>query len=203
LIDDGSKDGSADVCREYAAKDSRIRYVRHDDNSGLPAKRYNEGMMMATADYFMFMFDDDFWYKHAIEDLYAEITGEHKNCGMVYGLTKICEGDHWYLIGGEWNLEYLAHDNLLANLSVIVKREAINAVGGYDDDPVFRRVCDWDLWVRISRVMPVSRVAHIVGEITTQPDGLEQTVPLDFRAVMNLQRRPSRVLPLKGMMVKE
>ena len=59
LIDDGSTDGTEQVCREYEKLDSRIRLYRFEKNSGLPAKRYNDGMRLAQADYFMYMFDDD------------------------------------------------------------------------------------------------------------------------------------------------
>ncbi len=34
LVDDGSTDGSGDICEEYAAKDQRI-HVIHQKNKGL------------------------------------------------------------------------------------------------------------------------------------------------------------------------
>src|SRR5262245_41110864 len=47
VIDDGSSDGTEDTVRRYAALDDRVRYFRHDKNSGLPAVRTNEGIMLA------------------------------------------------------------------------------------------------------------------------------------------------------------
>ena len=199
LIDDGSRDGSEAVCRKYAAQDSRIRFIRHDDNSGCcPAIRYNEGMALAKSDYFMFMFDDDIWFPNAITDLYGAITGEHKDCGMVYGLALLRAELANILIGGDWKLECLKYENLLANLAVIVKREVINAVGGYDESQVFRRMCDWDLWLRIGMAYSVARIPLVVGEISKQPDGIEATVPLDYKGMRNIQRRQNRELSLKG-----
>ena len=198
LIDDGSVDGSEAVCREYAARDSRIRYVRHDDNSGRPALRYNEGILLAKSDYFTFMFDDDFWFPNAIEDLYKAITGEHKNCGMVYGLGALKRPETTLFIGGEWNMDMLLNCNLLFNLAVIVKREVINKVGGYDESDIFRRCCDWDLWYRIGMEYSVARITVAVGEVTTQPDGLVNRFPYDYRAMRNVQRRKNRDVPLKG-----
>jgi glycosyltransferase involved in cell wall biosynthesis len=198
LIDDGSVDGTESVCREYTEKDARVRHIRHERNcEGYTAKRYNEGMAFAKSDYFMFMFDDDMWFPNAIADLYGAITGEHRDCGMVYGLASF-QDDGARILGSEWNLEMLKHGNFLGNLAVIVKREVINAVGGYDEDEVFRRMCDWDLWLRIGLAYPVARIPVVVGELSKQTDGIESTIPLDYRGMRNIQRRPNRELPLKG-----
>ena len=57
LIDDGSTDHSLNICREYAAKDNRIRVV-HQDNQGASAAR-NTGLDHATGEYIMFCDSDD------------------------------------------------------------------------------------------------------------------------------------------------
>lgn len=57
LIDDGSTDGSGDICDYYAGLDSRIR-VKHKANEGLSFAR-NYGIDMATAPYIMFVDSDD------------------------------------------------------------------------------------------------------------------------------------------------
>jgi glycosyltransferase involved in cell wall biosynthesis len=198
LIDDGSKDGTEAVCREYVAKDSRIRYVRNDINSGFPAKRYNEGMLLAKSNYLMYMFDDDIWYPNAIEDLYKAITNKHKDCGMVYGLGVIKRDGYEDYIGGEWDMAHLEYENFLFNLAVIVKREVINIVGGYDESEVMRRSCDWDLWYRIGKKFPVARITIPIGEWSKQPDGVGQIFQFDYKAMRNMQRNPKREVPLKG-----
>ena len=57
LIDDGSIDGSSDICDEYAAKDQRFR-VFHVDNAGVSAAR-NLGLIYATGLYVSFVDSDD------------------------------------------------------------------------------------------------------------------------------------------------
>ena len=49
LIDDGSTDGSAEICDRYAQKDKRIR-VFHKSNRGVSSAR-NQAMDMAKGDY--------------------------------------------------------------------------------------------------------------------------------------------------------
>lgn len=57
LVDDGSSDGSSELCDQYASADPRIR-VLHKENEGLSAAR-NDGIQMARADYIMFVDGDD------------------------------------------------------------------------------------------------------------------------------------------------
>lgn len=57
LIDDGSTDGSGQICGEYAARDPRIR-IHRQENRGLSAAR-NAGIGLARADYLMFVDSDD------------------------------------------------------------------------------------------------------------------------------------------------
>lgn len=57
LIDDGSTDGSGDICERYAAEHSHIR-VLHQSNRGVSAAR-NAGLACAVGDYICFVDSDD------------------------------------------------------------------------------------------------------------------------------------------------
>lgn len=57
LINDGSKDSSAEICDEYALIDSRIKVV-HKKNEGVSSAR-NIGIEMATGEYISFVDSDD------------------------------------------------------------------------------------------------------------------------------------------------
>ena len=58
LVDDGSTDGSGEVCDELALKDSRIKVI-HQNNSGVSAAR-NIGIDNASGDYIIFIDADDY-----------------------------------------------------------------------------------------------------------------------------------------------
>lgn len=66
IIDDGSSDGSADICKNYAAKDKRIRYY-FEENSGICAAR-NLGLLYAKGEYLAFCDDDDEYDKDLLKD---------------------------------------------------------------------------------------------------------------------------------------
>ena len=57
LVDDGSTDGSEDVCDRLAAEDPRIRVI-HRENGGSASAR-NEGMDLAGGEYVAFVESDD------------------------------------------------------------------------------------------------------------------------------------------------
>ena len=57
IVDDGSADGTSDICDHFAQKDPRIRVI-HQDNKGVSAAR-NAGLMRAKGEYIAFADADD------------------------------------------------------------------------------------------------------------------------------------------------
>jgi glycosyltransferase involved in cell wall biosynthesis len=58
ISDNGSTDGTAAICRAYAARDPRVRYVRSPRNQGA-AWNYNRLVELAQGDYFRWLAADD------------------------------------------------------------------------------------------------------------------------------------------------
>lgn len=85
LIDDGSKDGSLELCKQYQAIDHRIK-VLSQTNKGVSATR-NRGIREATGDYILFVDSDDYIEKQMIEYM-VEKAGSYYNeivfCGFEY-----------------------------------------------------------------------------------------------------------------------
>ena len=57
MVDDGSPDGSADICRSFSERDSRFRLIQQT-NGGVTAARRN-GLKRASGEYVMFVDGDD------------------------------------------------------------------------------------------------------------------------------------------------
>lgn len=70
LVNDGSTDGSAQICESYASKDSRVRLIHKKmGGSGVGATR-NTALSYATGDYILFVDNDDWLEINHIESLY-------------------------------------------------------------------------------------------------------------------------------------
>lgn len=67
LVDDGSTDGSSEICDEYRKKDPRINVI-HKENGGLSSAR-NAGIDKAIGDYIMFLDGDDYLASNAVKYL--------------------------------------------------------------------------------------------------------------------------------------
>ncbi len=59
LVDDGSTDGSGEMCDDIATRDQRICVI-HQENQGLSGAR-NTGIHHATGEYIIFLDSDDEW----------------------------------------------------------------------------------------------------------------------------------------------
>lgn len=80
LVDDGSSDGSGEICDEYAGKDTRIRVV-HQQNQGVSAAR-NLGMELAEGEYLTFLDADDLIEKDYLRVLWQD--------AKEYGAAVVC-----------------------------------------------------------------------------------------------------------------
>ena len=69
LIDDGSTDGSAEICDRYAQKDKRIR-VFHKANGGVASAR-NQAIEMSRGEFLAFADSDDWVEPDWLERLYT------------------------------------------------------------------------------------------------------------------------------------
>ena len=72
IVDDGSTDGTSDLCDEYAQKDSRVRVI-HKKNGGLGFAR-NSGLEIACGEFVSFLDSDDYVDLGTYKFLYDKAT---------------------------------------------------------------------------------------------------------------------------------
>lgn len=75
LVDDGSTDGSADLCDAWADKDARVMVI-HRANSGVSAAR-NAGLDAADGDWLEFVDADDWLEEETVEELLELVHDRH------------------------------------------------------------------------------------------------------------------------------
>lgn len=66
IVDDCSTDGSYEIALDYARKDSRIKVLRNERNSGAAVSR-NRAIEAASGEYVAFLDSDDLWLPEKLE----------------------------------------------------------------------------------------------------------------------------------------
>jgi glycosyltransferase involved in cell wall biosynthesis len=175
LVDDGSSDGSAAIALEYASAHSdKVRYLEHERhrNLGVSASR-NLGIRHASGEYVAFLDADDVWLPRKLEQQ-VSLLGAHPTAGMLCGPSII-----WRTWDGQSNgavrdsvghlglepnrvfepptlLCHFLHDDSAtpAPGSLLVRRDAIDAVGGFCDE--FRDMYeDQAFYAKVSIALPI------------------------------------------------
>ncbi|HEY0515459.1 MAG TPA: glycosyltransferase [Thermoanaerobaculia bacterium] len=197
VVDDGSTDGSQDLVLALQAADPRVVYVRHDLNCGLPALRVNEGIELARGRWIAFQFDDDAWLEGALAALVerGRNAADLADSAVIFGQAVLERSSGWTrtLPDVEVHLLTLSFENRLANNSVLVPRRLFDLYGMYDCHVGMRRLCDWDLWLRLARHAPFLGVERRVSAVTVASDevSLGVTVPFElplFRLLHSIPR---------------
>ena len=91
LLDDASSDDTAEICRDYAARDSRIRYHRHAARQAMIATWRGVVDIAArecpSAEYYAWVSDHDIWDSRWLERLLAELDAD-REAVLAYPMTR-------------------------------------------------------------------------------------------------------------------
>ena len=126
LVNDGSKDHSAAICRDIAEKHPHITLI-NQENSGVSIAR-NTGMQSAAGKYLLFLDADDLLPEYALAVLVeaAEQSNSDMVIGKIYADEKIPVG----IFEGDTFLEKILEDNPIGYYScrILYKREFVRDI---------------------------------------------------------------------------
>nr|WP_174827097.1 glycosyltransferase family A protein [Rhizobium ruizarguesonis] len=137
IVDDGSTDETASICRRFAASDSRIR-ILSTENRGVAAAR-NTGIEASKSAYIAFLDADDIWHPTYVERMLAALHPLPDAWGAVYALHRFIDTEGYCTRSGS---SLNARDSILNRHLVfrfvgngsgfMVRRAVIDKIGGYD-----------------------------------------------------------------------
>ncbi len=84
LVDDGSTDETATICKEYAQRDERIRYM-YKENGGVSSAR-NRGLSEAKGDYILFLDSDDCFKPQTLSVLQEHVIAHRETDFFCFGI---------------------------------------------------------------------------------------------------------------------
>lgn len=89
ISDNGSTDGTSEICERLALQDRRIKYVRHKTNRGL-VENFQAVIDLCEAEFFMLATSDDLWSENWVSDL---LTIARNEDAAACGRTSYIDGD--------------------------------------------------------------------------------------------------------------
>jgi glycosyltransferase involved in cell wall biosynthesis len=163
LIDDGSTDRSPEICKQFAAENSRVRLISRP-NKGL-TRTLNEGLSLATAPLIARMDADDISLPTRFEKQVAYLN-EYPECVCVGSRVTLIDPYDSPISVTDHKLD---HDGIEADLlkgvgwavvhpAAMMRTDAVRRVGGYREQ--FSTSQDLDLWLRLAEIGKLANLAE-------------------------------------------
>lgn len=102
LVDDGSIDGSAVICEEFVASDSRVHYFFKENGGSASARNY--GIERAKGEYIQFVDSDDYIDREMTQRLWERATAFNSDL-VICGMECITHNGKNKLVFGEGDFE--------------------------------------------------------------------------------------------------
>jgi glycosyltransferase involved in cell wall biosynthesis len=174
VIDDGSTDGTGDMLQQRYG--DRVRHV-WQANAGVSAAR-NHGMRLARGRYLALLDSDDEWLpgKTALQLAFLEA---HPDFGMVLCDVERIDGEYRHIDvfhrrevirEDGWALRWLIHNPALIPASVMLRRQVVEQLGGFDE--ALRTAEDLEFHLRVARHWKIGVIEQPLVRAMRGHDGL-------------------------------
>ena len=122
LVNDGSPDGSAAICQEFVARDSRFRYIEKE-NGGLSDAR-NVGIARAKGEFLSFVDSDDWIEPTYVEDLYrAALFNDAEVVVSNYKKFDVKDNCYWIHIFDDYYETHYSGEELIQQLPALERKD--------------------------------------------------------------------------------
>jgi glycosyltransferase involved in cell wall biosynthesis len=162
ILDDGSTDGSTSYLKSL--RDNRVKVIFGAENRGYTF-RLQKGIQEADGEYLARQDADDISCPHRLERELAAYIDDPQLAAVFCACDNIDEtgavtGREFLPTGSKAIRESLFHSNPLRHPSVLMRREALQAVGGYKAE--WEPAEDYELWLRLSESFPIDAVPEVL-----------------------------------------
>jgi glycosyltransferase involved in cell wall biosynthesis len=162
---------------EALNKDSKIKYICHENNKGLSSAR-NTGLQNANGTWIAYLDDDDIFYENHLSSLikFAQTSLSSVVYSDAYRAWQTLSEENVLGVkkkdtpySRDFNREQILINNFIPVLCIFHRRSNIDKVGFFDESlKVFE---DWDMWIRMSKSFSFSHLKKITCEFSWRDDG--------------------------------
>lgn len=175
VVDDGSTDGTSEIVR---ASGWPVRLLQQD--RGGPSAARNAGIAAASGELIAFLDADDEWHPEKLERQLGLLAA----VGSVAVATDWTRSPHTTPAPPEVHTSTITSAALLLlnrfqTSTVLARRDALEAVGGFD--ATLDGVEDWDLWLRLSEVGAVTKLDWPFVRYNDSPAGVSKELERVYR----------------------
>jgi glycosyltransferase involved in cell wall biosynthesis len=148
VVDDASPENDGEIADRFAARDTRVRVLRHPVN-GAVSRAFNTGFHAAQGDLFTRLAQDDRFRNDALAIMVRRLEAE-PDVGLVYCNMQLIDANGQYLLDlrcEEPKRALLPCDRM--GVCVLWRRTVWQAVGPFN--PRFDTAEDYEFFLRVSR----------------------------------------------------
>lgn len=185
IVDDGSNDNTESTIKNI--NDDRINYIRYENNRGACYAR-NLGIKKAKYSIIAFQDSDDLWYENYLEEQYEEFNKVFKIYDAqicryrrkIDSIVRIFPSD--VDVNKGIRLDYLFKKNIVSTQILLVKKEALIKINGFDESlPAFQ---DWDLAIRlIKNKSKINILDKVLVDVIVSEDSISKNEIKRFEAI--------------------
>ena len=166
IVDDASTDNTEEMVKSI--DDERLRYIRHEENSGTSVAPRNTGIKAARGEYIAFLDSDDEWLPQKLEKQIDKFNSVSSDVGLVCcgyacinGKTGETLREYMPTEGGDV-FRLIVERNIPGSPTVLIRKECFKKAGLFDTE--FLSLQDWDMWIRIAKYYKFDFIPEVLAK---------------------------------------
>jgi len=192
VIDDGSTDNTSQLVDAICKKESRVKLIKQK-NQGVSAAR-NNGFTFSKGSFIAYLDADDVWETNNIETKLKKFNSDEL-LGLVHSDAQVINNISEKIDRFHHGYEGYLLDNLLLGQkewipspsSILVKREIIESIGGFDSG--LSNAADLDFFFKVAEKWKIGRVPVVTWYYRIHSNNMHSNIRLFEKDILTLYKK--------------